>query len=128
MKLKIGLETLSICKLSPTTPLPTWASSSSFLSITKTAQELSIVCEERLIPVDTPCEKDWCYIGVVGTLDFSLTGILSSLALSLAQAKISIFAISTFDTDYVLLKRKDLSSAVDTLKRSGFSFDNKISD
>jgi hypothetical protein len=99
-----------------------------FFSVTKTEDELSVVCEQASIPLPVPselkCEKDWRMLKVEGPLDFSLTGILSSLAGPLAAAKISIFAISTFDTDYILVKSENLSRACETLRHSGFTILN----
>ncbi|HEY4525795.1 MAG TPA: ACT domain-containing protein [Candidatus Paceibacterota bacterium] len=89
-----------------------------FYSITKTADELSVVCESDAIPPNCPkVEKGWRALKVEGPLDFSLTGILASLATPLAEAGISIFAISTYDTDYVLVKSENLPGAVEVLGR-----------
>jgi hypothetical protein len=92
---------------------------SAFLSLTKTEDELSIVCVQSCVPDGVECNRDWRALRVVGKLDFNLTGVLSSLAAPLAEAKISVFAISTFDTDYLLLKEKDFDRAVTVLKRTG---------
>ena len=92
------------------------------ISITRTAKELSIVLSEELVQPGWQAEMGWCAIQVIGPLDFNLTGILASLAAPLAQAAISIFAISTYDTDIILVRAKDLQPAVEVLKRSGFVF------
>lgn len=105
--------------------IPPWASQGNFYCITKTEDELSIVCEQLYVPAEVTSERDWKAIGVVGTLDFSLTGILASLATPLAVAKISIFAISTFDTDYLLVKEAHLKSATTVLINAGFKFANQ---
>ncbi len=88
-----------------------------FCSITRTADEVSIVCPLGRVPDDVRRESGWRCLKVEGPLDFALTGILASLAVPLAQAGISIFAISTYDTDYLLVK--DLDGAVATLTGEG---------
>ncbi len=121
MNLKILDKDFAVCRLSAESIIPDWALPSSFLSISRTPTELSIVCEGELVPLDVKSEKGWRILKVEGTLDFSLTGILASIANPLSQAKISIFAISTFDTDYVLVKQLSLGQACDALKSSGFN-------
>ncbi len=122
MQLKELPGTFAIFKLKPGAPLPTAVLQSAVYSITKTEDELSVLCEQSLVPQDTPCESDWKAFRVVGTLDFSLTGILAAIATPLAQNKISIFAISTFDTDYVLVKSHTWEQTVQTLRKAGFIF------
>ena len=120
LTLKVLKETLTIARFHPTETIPTWLSFKdvTFLAVTKTADELSIVCDQATVPADTKqCVKDWRAFKVEGPLDFSLTGILASLAQPLAAHKISIFAISTYDTDYILVKQKDLAEAIEILKK-----------
>lgn len=83
--------------------------------IAKTNAELSIVLPENITITSDEKETDWCAFEVVGPLDFSLTGILSEIAAVLADEKISIFAISTFDTDYILVKRANINTAISAL-------------
>ncbi len=90
-----------------------------FFSITRTADELSIVCPQESVPEGVPCERGWSCLRVAGTIPFSVIGVLSSLTSPLANAGISVFAISTFDTDYLLIKVKDWARAVDVLRRQG---------
>lgn len=122
MTLSILEPIFSVCKLSPESSIPDWAQQGSFYSISKTFDELSIVCEQSLVPEGLKIEKDWRALKVEGPLDFSLTGILSSIAKPLAESKISIFAISTFDTDYILVKDINLESAKVVLAQAGFTF------
>lgn len=122
MRLKVIDGSYSVLKLEPTAPIPESVLQSQFYSISKTSDELSIVCEASKAPNDVKIEKGWSLIKVIGPLDFSLTGILASMASPLAKAKVSIFAISTFDTDYLLVKEKDLATAVSTLKEEKFNF------
>src|SRR5689334_16436306 len=107
---------LAVVRLNTSSNIPPWAvEKGDFFSITKTSDELSIVCSEDKVPQDVKVEKGWRCLKVEGPLDFGLTGILSSLAQPLAEAKISIFAISTFDTDYIMVKNENLQKAVAVL-------------
>lgn len=124
MKLKEIKGTFSILKQPPKTKIPLWIYSSSLYSISCTDEELSIVCETSVIEGEHKDKEDnWRCLKVQGPLDFSLTGILSSIAFPLAEAKISIFAISTFDTDYIMVKSDKLEDAKTTLKQAGFEID-----
>ena len=108
-----------VCRLDKIDSIPGWAENSDFLSITRTLDELSIVVAEESIPNDIRCEKDWRILKIEGQLDFSLIGILASISTILARNRISIFAISTYDTDYLLLKEEQLDSAIRTLQQYG---------
>ncbi len=119
LSLKVLPYSLAVCRLASEDALPDWAAKSRFLSITRTETELSIVCEAAGVPAGVRRESDWRALEVIGPLAFSLTGVLSSLLLPLAQAGMSIFAISTFDTDYVLVKNSRLDEAVDVLRSNG---------
>ena len=121
MMLRIrALEGLyGICRLEPTAPVPPWASGGEFSSISRTAEELSVVCPQRLVPESARSNPDWRVLKVEGPLDFSLVGILSSLSTTLAQARISLFAVSTFDTDYLLVHEADFEAAVRALHDAG---------
>ncbi len=119
MRIKLLPQTLDICRLEPEAPLPSWVGPG-FFSITRTPDELSIVCENAPLSVQR-CERGWRAFKVEGPLDFSLTGILSSIAAPLAAARVSLFAISTFDTDYVLVR--DVAAASAALREAGFKLD-----
>lgn len=112
-------EALAVCRLPAHSAVPAWATDGPFLSVTKTKEELSIVCLENVVPEGVKREGPWRALKVQGPLDFALTGILASLAQPLAEAKISIFAISTFDTDYLLVKAGDLDRATAALAAVG---------
>jgi hypothetical protein len=109
----------AICKLAPDDSVPTWATSDGFFSITRTGDELSIVCAESHVPGDVRCERDWQCLRVVGSMAFTEIGVLASLIAPLAAARISVFAISTFDTDYLLVKAKDWTATLVELKHVG---------
>ncbi len=112
-------ELFAVCRLSGDAELPGWAIESDFFSITRTADELSVVCRQANMPAGVQAEREWHCLQVAGTLDFALTGILASLAVPLAEARIGIFAISTFDTDYLLVKEAALDAAVTVLRDAG---------
>lgn len=115
LTLKLLKECYGVCRLDNAEIIPKWVKESTFFSITKTSDELSIVCAEEYIPSEIKCEKDWRILKIQGPLDFSLIGILSSISTILAQNGISIFAISTYDTDYILVKSKDIDNAIEAL-------------
>ena len=119
LNLSILPGVFAICRLDAAAPIPSWVTSRDFFSITRTRDELSIVCQQRDVPAGVRCERDWRALKVEGKLDFALTGILASLAAPLADAGISIFAISTYDTDYLLLKETNLPRAVQVLSVAG---------
>jgi hypothetical protein len=119
LTLSVLPDSFAICRLDADAPIPPWASALGFSSVTRTRDDLSIVCQQHVVPAGVRCERDWRALRVDGTLDFALTGILASLAAPLAHAGISIFAISTFDTDYLLVKETDLPRAVQTLSAAG---------
>lgn len=108
---------LAVSRLDASLPIPAWAAGGEFFSITRTDEELSIVCPEAQVPSEVKSERGWKALKVEGPLDFGLTGILSSLALPLANAKVSIFSLSTYDTDYILVKKENLDKAVEVLSK-----------
>ncbi len=109
----------AVCRLEPEAAVPAWANGGRFLSITRTANELSIVCEEEMVPNDAHVERNRRLMQIEGTLAFTLTGVLASVALPLAKAELSIFAISTYDTDYLLIADEDLQKAAEMLEAAG---------
>lgn len=111
-------QCLAVCRLAPGAPLPGWAAGE-LLAITRTATELSLVCDQAGVPAGVTAESGWRALRVAGPLDFSLTGVLAALAVPLAAAGVSIFALSTFDTDYVLVKEAALPAALEALRRAG---------
>jgi len=113
-------QRLAIARLAADAPIPDWALKSDFFSITRTEDELSIVCRQSDAPADVQCQGDWFGLKVAGPLDFSLTGILAGLAAPLAAASIPIFAISTYDTDYLLIPGAEIERAISVLKAAGY--------
>ena len=101
---------------------PDWLPADGFVSVTRTAGEISVVCEERLVPAGILKETGFRALEFEGPFPFGLTGILDSVLHPLAQAWIGIFAMSTYDTDYVLVKAEDLGKALTALRESGHTF------
>ncbi len=112
-------EMFAICRLKAQDPLPNWATNGSLFSVTRTSDELSIICPQTIVPEMVLADTDWRALKVKGPLDFALVGVLAELAGLLAAAKVSIFAISTFDTDYILVKEEKLKRAVEALVIAG---------
>ncbi len=115
LTLSVSPEKLGICHLAKNTPVPVWTENISFCSITRTEDEMSIVCPQDQIPTGVMAEKDWRAFKVEGPLGFVMTGIVSSLAKPLADEGISIFYISTYETDYLLVEDKNLQAAKEIL-------------
>lgn len=123
MELSFIADSFAVCRLSPGADIPSWAlMDRSFVSITYTADELSIVCPLAYVPAGVPAERHWVALKVEGPVDTEVTGLLASLAAPLAAAGISIFAISTFDTDYLLIKEQHLAHARQVLSAAGHHF------
>ena len=120
MKIMLLENTFAVCRLSPTESIPNWINKNSFWTVSQTLDELSIVCRDDLTPIDIKSERGFRILKIEGPLDFNLTGILCSVIKPLADHKISIFTISTFDTDYILIKENDLESATNILSGYGF--------
>jgi hypothetical protein len=123
LTLRLLEEIFAICRLSAAAPLPLWVGEGPFFSITRTAEELSLVVVEESIPRgerDLRVESGWRALMVVGPLDFALTGVLSAIATPLADAGIPIFVISTFDTDYVLVKQENVVPSIKILRDQGY--------
>jgi len=112
---------LVVCRLGADDPVPAWAMEGRFFSVTRTDDELSVVCLQDVVPEGVPCERGWRCLRVAGVLPFSAVGVLASLTGPLATAGISVFAVSTFDTDYVLVKAADLARACEALRNAGHS-------
>ncbi len=122
MQLKILNNKLKVVKLKSNEIVPEIVYKQEFYSITKTNEELSIVLDESLEIQSDIVEDNWRAIKIVGTLDFALIGILSKISTILAQSKISIFAISTYNTDYILVKADKLEKAIKVLEQNEYKF------
>jgi len=120
MQLQVIPGTFAVCKIPDLSLVRT---TDDFFFLSQTDEELSLVCREQSVPGNhTASEPGWSMMRVSGVLDFSLTGILSSLSGTLAEAKVGIFAVSTYNTDYILVKTDDLPRAVEALRAAGHTF------
>ena len=117
MTLELLAVELAIARLEPTEKIPKWFTFSAqpIASATKTLEELSIVCPAALVPAKQRAERGWRALRIAGTIGFEETGIISALSADLAHAGISIFVLSTFDTDYILIREADVRRAIDAL-------------
>ncbi|MFN0182059.1 MAG: ACT domain-containing protein [Gemmatimonadales bacterium] len=125
LDLTILPDQLSVCRLGPGSPVPDWAVSGRLTSVAWTAEETSIVCPTAAVPPGVQSEPGWRAFAVAGPLDFGLTGILLSIAKPLADVGVSIFAISTYDTDYVLVRESSLEVASAALTAYGHRLPEK---
>jgi hypothetical protein len=112
-------ERFAISRLASNAAIPDWATQGPFFSVSRTGDELSIVCELSRVPVGIQSQPGWRVFKVHGPFVLSEIGVLSALAAPLAEARISLFAISTFDTDYLLVASETLSAAIAALERAG---------
>jgi hypothetical protein len=112
-------KSYAICRLAPDAALPDWAVSATFCSVTRTKNELSIVCEEERVPVEVKAERNRRVLRIEGPLAFELTGVLASVVAPLANAGISIFSVATYDTDYLLVSEENLVEATRVLEAAG---------
>lgn len=119
LKFQVLTPLFGICRLDSGSGLPVWASQSEWHCVTRTADEVSVVCEASAIPPDMACERDWRGFRIAGTMDFSLTGILAAVSNTLADADISLFSVSTYDTDYFFVKTTQLAHALNALEAGG---------
>jgi len=122
--LSVLTQRTAICRLDPDERIPSWVQNDELTALVRTPDEFSIVCDECSVPEYIKVEKDWRILKVQGPLEFTQVGILASITVPLTQAGVSIFAMSTFDTDYVLVKESSLALAVDTLRNAGHVVDN----
>ena len=118
-KIKQFPETLAVVRLGPGSEVPAWAESSSIFSVTATATETSVVCAARNVPGKAVAHRPLTAFEVEGPLDFALTGVLSGLLAPLAEAGISVFTLSTFDTDWILVPRDEADRAAQVWRDAG---------
>ena len=111
---------LSVCRLDAGSGVPDWALSGPFVSATRTADELSIICAEAAVPAGVVAAPGWRCLKLEGPFDFSATGLVASFSGALAGAGISLMVGCTYDTDYLLVRGDDLGRAIAALERGGF--------
>jgi hypothetical protein len=113
----------AVCKLPIGSSIPPWAMIGDLFSITRTADELSVVCRQEIVPGGIVCEQGWCCLRVEGSMPFTMVGVLASLTNPLVKAGVGVFAFSTFDTDYLFVKMSDMAKAVASLRSAGHLVD-----
>lgn len=121
MELKLFSGRFAVARLEPMSEVPSWARAQGFVSVTHTAGETSVVCDEEWVPAEVTSEKGFVCLQVQGPIPFTEVGVLESIARPLAAAAVSIFAVSTFDTDYVFIPEADLERARASLTEAGHS-------
>ena len=112
-------DLFAVCRLPASAEVPGWASGGTFVSITRTPDELSVICPAHVVPADVTTSKDWRCLKVEGPFAFEEIGVLHALAGPLAEANISMLAVATYDTDYLLVRASDVSAAIRALTQAG---------
>jgi len=125
LRLRKILQQLAVCRLAPDAPLPSWATSGDIWSVTRTPTELSVVCSQNSLPQNLPAERNWVALQVVSPISFGMVGILSSLTVPLADAGVSIFVLSTYETDFVLVRDESFEIASRVLTQAGHKIDDQ---
>lgn len=120
IRLRIAIlpNRLAVCRLAPDAALPSWIRGT-FTTVSRTDEELSIVCDDDAVREDVRAERGWRVVKVLGPIPFEVTGVAASFVSPLAEARISVFPIATFDTDYLLLKEETFEQAIDVLRSAG---------
>ena len=119
LTLTVLLDRYAICRLEATAEVPVWSSAGEFVSVSRTPDELSIVCLETNVPAGVTVAPGWRILRCEGPLDYALSGIMASLAEPLADAGVSIFPVATYETDYILVKEQQLETAINALTGYG---------
>jgi hypothetical protein len=109
----------AIVRVAPDSPVPDWATNGEFMSVTRTAEELSVVCASSNLPADVHSPHRWTCLKLEGPFPFSQTGVLLSFIEPLSDNGVPIFAISTYDTDYVLIQEEFVERAMGALQKAG---------
>jgi len=110
----------AVARLDADADVPPWAHRGAFTSITRTPHELSIVCDEGGVPDDVAAERGWRCLGLEGPIPFETAGVAARFTAALAARGISVFVVSTFDTDYVLVKASKVDAAIEALREAGY--------
>jgi len=119
MRFTLHASRYAVCRLASDAAIPSWPSGA-FVSITRTADELSIVCAEESVPPDVQAERGWRCLALEGPIPFNAIGVAAAITTALAAARVSVFFVSTYDTDYVLVPGRSLDSAIAALRAAAF--------
>ena len=120
LKLLLLPDLLAVCRLERGQEIPAWATGGDFYSVSRIREELSIICASNSVPENVRASRGWRAIKIEGPLDLDLVGILVSVAVPLAHAGIGILPVGTFDTDYILVRDRQLGEALKALRATGF--------
>jgi uncharacterized protein len=122
-KLKLSLlpDLLAVCRLEREDEIPAWATQGGFFSVSRTMEELSVICASESVPENVRASRGWRAIKIEGPLDLDLVGILVSVAVPLAHAGVGVLPVGTFHTDYILVRDRQLGEALKALKTTGFN-------
>lgn len=118
--LRLLPEAMAVCRLPPGARVPAWADGPPFSCVMRTAEELSIVCAESRVPAGVQAERGFRAFQLVGPVPFTTVGVVSGMTAPLAAAGVSVFVLSTYDTDYLLVKGRQLAQARPLLESAGF--------
>jgi len=121
LKLSLLPDVLAVCRLEQGQGIPIWATEGDFSSVSRIREELSVICASSSVPENVRASRGWRAIKIVGPLDLDLVGILVSVAVPLAHAGIGILPVGTFDTDYILVRDRQLGEALKALRATGFN-------
>jgi uncharacterized protein len=119
-RIKVLQGEFALCSLNVGEKIPSWILPSSFYTLTKTTDELSVVCESKYVPENIKCDKGWQILKIADVLDLSLTGITAKFSTALADAGVNLCVIATYDTDYIMVKEEKLETAKSALINAGF--------
>ena len=111
---------LAVCRLDRAAAVPAWAAGGPFVSVTRTADELSVICPEEAVPAGIVASAGWRCLKLEGPFEFSVTGLVASFARLLADAGVSLMVVCTYDTDYLLVRDSDLDRAIGCLEKGGY--------
>jgi hypothetical protein len=119
LRLSVLEHRLAVCRLDAGSAVPDWATAAPFSSVARTAEELSVVCPEERVPAGAICERGWRVLKLEGPFELGMIGVLASVATPLAESEVSVLAIATYDTDYVLVRESQLDLATEALRERG---------
>lgn len=119
LTLSILPQLYAVCRLHPDKHIPYWALMGDPVSLTHTADELSVVCPQEHVPAEVQAERGWRCLKTEGLFDFATAGIQAALTIPLAEANISLLSIATYSTNYTLVKQENLERAIRVLEQAG---------
>ncbi len=113
-------DVFAICRLDRDAPVPEWATRGHFFSVARTPDELSVVCPQTSVPKTNDCETGWRCLKIESPFEFDLSGMISSIAAPVAEADIDVFVVATQDSDYFMVRGRDLERTISMLSERGY--------